>query len=56
MIVSICRPQYYISHTKSQWLLVARHRLSCEKVNLHNTLITLAVTFQGKTTLYWKQQ
>ena len=45
MIFSIRRPQYYISH-----------RLSCEKVNLHNTLITLAVTFQGKTTLYWKQQ
>ena len=56
MIFSIRRPQYYISHTKSQRLLVARHRLSCEKVNLHNTLITLAVTFQGKTTLYWKQQ
>ena len=56
MIFSIRRPQYYISHTKSQRLLVAQHRLSCEKVNLHNTLITLAVTFQGKTTLYWKQQ
>ena len=54
MIFSIHRPQYYISHTKSQRLLVARHRLSCEKVNSHNTLITLAVTFQGKTTLYWK--
>ena len=56
MIFSIRRPQYYISHTKSQRLLVARHRLSCEKVNLHNTLITWAVIFQGKTTLYWKQQ
>ena len=30
----------YLSDTKSQRLLVTRHRLSCEKVNLHNTLIT----------------
>ena len=30
----------FISHTKSQRLLVTRHRLSCEKVNLHNTLVT----------------
>ena len=32
----------FISHTKSQRLLVTRHRLSCEKVNLHNTLVTWA--------------
>ena len=56
MIFSIHRPHYYISHTKSQQLLVARHWLYCEKVNLHYTLITWAVIFQGKTTLYWKQQ
>ena len=30
------RPQYFISHTKSQRSLVMRHRLSNEKVNLHN--------------------
>ena len=40
MIFSVCRPQYFISHTKSQRLLVTRHRLFCEKVNLHNTLVT----------------
>ena len=39
MILSVRRPQYFISHTKSQRLLVTRHRLSCEKVNLHNTLV-----------------
>ena len=33
---------YVTSDTKSQRLLVTRHRLSCEKVNLHNTLITWA--------------
>ena len=32
--------RYFISHTKSQRLLVTRHRLSCEKVNSHNTLVT----------------
>ena len=32
--------RYFISHTKSQQLLVTRHRLSCEKVNSHNTLVT----------------
>ena len=30
------------SHTKSQRSLVTRHQLSCEKVNLHNTLVTSA--------------
>ena len=37
MIFIVRRPQYFISHTKSQRLLVTRLRLSCEKVNLHNT-------------------
>ena len=32
----------FIAQTKSQRLLVTRHRLSCEKVNLHNTLVTWA--------------
>ena len=36
---SVCRPQYFIPHTKRQRLLVTRHLLSCEKVNLHNTLV-----------------
>ena len=36
MIFSVRRPQYFISHTKSQRLLVTRNRLSYEKVNLHN--------------------
>ena len=40
MTLSICRPQYFICHTKSQQLLVTRHQLSCEKVNSHNTLVT----------------
>ena len=35
MILSVRRPQYFISDTKSKRLLVTRHRLSCEKVNLH---------------------
>ena len=35
ILYAVCRPQYFISHTKSQRLLVTRHRLSCEKVNLH---------------------
>ena len=39
MIFSIRRPQYLISHTKSLQLLVAWHRLSCEKVNLHKTFL-----------------
>ena len=34
MIFSVRRPQYFISHTKSQQLLVTRHRLPCEIVNL----------------------
>ena len=37
MIFIVRRPQYFISHTKSQRLLVTRLRLSCEKVNLDNT-------------------
>ena len=37
MIFIVRRPQYFISHTKSQRLLVTRLRLSCGKVNLHNT-------------------
>ena len=37
MIFIVRRPQYFISHTKSQRLLVTGLRLSCEKVNLHNT-------------------
>ena len=37
MIFSVRRPQYFISHTKSQRLLVTRLRLSCEKVNFDNT-------------------
>ena len=32
----------FYSHTKSQRLLVKRHRLSREKVNLHNTPVTSA--------------
>ena len=40
MIFSIRRTQYFIAHTKSQRVLVTRHQLSCEKVNLHNTLVT----------------
>ena len=39
---SVRGPQYFISHTKSQRLLVTRHRLSREKVNLHNTPVTSA--------------
>ena len=31
---------YFICHRKSQRLLVTRHRLSCEKANLHNTFVT----------------
>ena len=42
MIFSVRRPQYFISHTKSQRLLVTRDRLSCEKVNLHNRLVLWA--------------
>ena len=40
MIFSVRRPQYFISHTKSQRLLLTQHRLPCEKVNLPNTLVT----------------
>ena len=42
MIFSVRRSQYYISHSKSQRLFVTRHRLSCEKVNLHNKRVTWA--------------
>ena len=42
MIFSVGWPQYFISHTKSQRLLGTRHQLSCEKVNLHNTLVMWA--------------
>ena len=35
-------PQYFICNTKSQRLLVARHRLSSEKVYLHDTIVTWA--------------
>ena len=31
---------YFICHRKSQRLLATRHRLSCEKANLHNTFVT----------------
>ena len=40
MTLSVRRPQYFISHTKSQRSIVTQHRLSCEKVNLHNILVT----------------
>ena len=33
---------YFICHRKSQRSLVTRHRLSCEKANLHNTFVTWA--------------
>ena len=36
MIFSVRRSQYCIFRSKSQRLFVTRHRLSCEKVNLHN--------------------
>ena len=32
MIFGLRRPQYFISHTKSQRSLKTRHRLSCKKV------------------------
>ena len=31
---------YFFCRRKSQRLLVTRHRLSCEKANLHNTFVT----------------
>ena len=40
--IKYCRPQYFIPHTQSQRLLVTRHRISCEKVDLHNTIETSA--------------
>ena len=42
MIFSVCKPQYFISHTKSERSLVTQHRQSCEKVNLHYKLETWA--------------
>ena len=36
------RPQYFISRTTFQRLPVTPRRLSCEKVNLHSTLVTWA--------------
>ena len=42
MIFSVRKPQYFISHTKSERWLVTRHRQSCEKVNLHYKLATWA--------------
>ena len=42
MIFSVRRSQYCISHSKCQRLFVTRHRLSCEKVNLHKKLVTWA--------------
>ena len=49
MIFSVRRPQYFISaHTKSQRLLETRHRLSCEKVNLHTRNVNLGrLCFHG---------
>ena len=40
MIFSVHSLQNFFSHAKSQQLLVTQHRLSHEKVNLHNTLVT----------------
>ena len=54
MVLSVRRPQYFISHTKSHRSFVMRHRLSCEKVNLHNTLITWAWSLRGQITKEWK--
>ena len=44
MIFSVRRPQYFISHTKSHRFLVTRHRLSFEKVNLHNQELAPDIT------------
>ena len=38
MIFNVRKPQYFISHTKSE----RRHRQSCEKVNLHYKLACVA--------------
>ena len=51
MIFSVRRPQYFSAHTKSQRLFVTLHRLSCEKVNLHNTLVMWAWNTCGLTYL-----
>ena len=37
MIFSVRSTQYFISHTKSQRLLVTRHRLSCKKTYITHT-------------------
>ena len=49
MIFSVSRAKNFISLTKAQLLLVTRHRLSCEKVNLHNTLVTRACDACGES-------
>ena len=52
MIFSVRRPQYFISHTKSQRLLVTRHRLSIEKVTRNVSLgrqWILEGSFDGRT-------
>ena len=55
------RPQYFIYNTKSQRLLVTRHRLSSEKVNFHNTPVTQAWDARGVSghfgskLLFWAQ-
>lgn len=40
MIFSLRRPQYFNSHTTSQWSPVALHWLSSGKVIVHSTLVT----------------
>ena len=52
MIFSVRRPQCFNSRTKSQRLVVTRHRLSCEKVNLHYTLVTWALDACGFSFLF----
>ena len=52
MIFSVRRPQYFISLTKSQRLLVTRHRLSTEKVTRNVSLGRLWIlegSFDGRT-------
>ena len=38
MIFSVRRPQYLISHTKSQRSFVTRQRISCEKSTVPSTV------------------
>ena len=42
ILFSVCKTQYFISHTMSQRPPAMRHRLSCQKANLHSTLETRA--------------